>query len=163
MEMGDFIKEKIVAEMKKEEKKKMHPKTFEKAPALDLSPEERELFELQKAHWDKIKAINLPAFDPKIGIWDILKMGVKSWGEILSPRGIKLMLNEARLNQLNAKYWDSKECLSEYRDLKKQGEQRSSVEQEISAAQEEVKLAQDKLGELQEKLLKLVEEQQNKK
>jgi threonine/homoserine/homoserine lactone efflux protein len=34
---------------------------------------------------------------------------IKVWGELLSPRGIKLMLNDAKLNKINTKYWTSKE------------------------------------------------------
>jgi len=149
--MEDFVK-RIASEVKAEDEKRMDPKTFEGAPKLELSPEEQELFDLQQQHLARLDSISLPAFDSKAGGLDVLKMVAKTWGEMFSKRGIRLMLNDARLIELNTKYWASKEGLTEYKGMKQEGE-------EIMQAQAEVDLAQDNLRQAQEKLFEVVKRQ----
>ncbi len=122
---------------------------------LDLSPEEMELFELQRQHLNKLDSNSLPAFDSKTGLLGVLKMSAKNLGEILSPRGIRLMLNDAKLNKINAKYAKSKEG-SVKNETKNQGVlEVMTLEEEISGAQENLKKLQEKLLEVVERVNKL--------
>lgn len=148
MGLEDFVANRLASEIKKEDQKRMDPKTFEKAPALELSPEEQELFDLQKEHWKTIDTASLPAFDSKTGTLGVLKMVAKTWGEMFSKRGIKLMLNSAKLQQINTKYWESKKGLGEYKDKREKGKEVQEAQEEVSRAEENLKKAQEKLLEL---------------
>ena len=136
----------------KKDEKKPDIKTPEKAESLDLSAEEMELFELNRAHWQKLLEDTSKAFDSKTGILDILKMTAKGLGEMLSKRGLRIMLNEAKINEIMKKYRKSKEGLVESQMVK-------GDIKEATKAEEEVDLARENLRKAEEGLINILERQ----
>lgn len=127
------------------DKTRLDPDNYEKAPHLDFSPEEQALFDLEVEHLSRVREIISPAKDKNVPDIAVVKMIIKSFGELFSPRHIRLLLNDAKLTKIHQKYYASKEGMDQWRKIRGGEDSFEQLKNNVDKKRDEFELAQQEL------------------